>query len=142
MGRNIRVLLGQRGLGFGREREQRLLWGKPALPGGMWNEACSALTQPPARGHQSGWRSCQPRPADGHVHVLGPCPGWTALLTGCGLWSPMAGSGGSSVLIWPELDYLGRLPARPPLWPEYTRAVLLQHSALSWASGRPGTPGP
>lgn len=69
-----------------------------------WNEAGSALTQPLARVHQSGRRSCQPSPADGHVHVLGPCPGWTALLTGCGLWSPRAGSGGSTVLIWPGLD--------------------------------------
>lgn len=110
--------------------------GEPALPG--WNAACSALTQPPAGVHRSARRSCQPSPADGHAHVLGPCPGWMALLTGCGLWSRRAGSGGSSVLIRPVLDSPGRLPTPPPKRPgaQQGSAAPAQSSQLGFGEAR------
>lgn len=56
---------------------------------------CPALVPsqgPPIRSQIS---PARPSPADGHVHVLGPCLDWTALLTCCGLWSPRAGSEGA-----------------------------------------------
>lgn len=118
--------------------ERAWLWQRKSKGSSGGSQHClveRGWTQPPARVYQSGRRSCQPSPADGHVQVLGPCPGWTALLTACGLWSPRAGSGGSSVLTWPVLHYPGRLPAQPPVRPECNRALLLQGSPLGWAQG-------
>lgn len=88
LGTSIRIFLGpvapeEWGLA---DREPRLLWEKPAMP--WWNKVSSPpLTRSPASFYQSDWSLCQLSLADGHVHVLGLCPGCTVLLTSCGLWS-------------------------------------------------------
>lgn len=107
-----------------------LLW--PSLQPGLTNQA-----RDPAS-------SAQHSPADRHVHILGLCPGWTALLTGCGLWSRRAGSGGSSMLMQPGLDYPGRPPRWPPLHllPTHCSYPLLSVGLgeRPWAQGLPVNP--
>lgn len=124
------------GPGFGRGRARASL-GEASITlveGGLFS--CSDLVpsqHPPIR---SQILPAQPGPADGHVHVLGLCPDWMALLTGCGLWSPRAGSGGSSVLIQPVLDYPGKAASVTATAAREVQWGSAPALSSQWASGR------